>query len=333
EMCTNHLRGQQQFGKIPNTVLMLSVPQLPKNALMEVQSLALSKQGIRNLSKLCEHTIEHSKRIPQTNFTGTNVETSQNNNKTENSGKKEIKLKYAHLKKKRKKKWRDLDPNNVILANDQVTDLGGSLTIINRGIFSLNLGDTRFDHVASNDKEFTDICTSKIVSYSSLCELKTNECNLNVLYEILKAAVFNSVLGLNGYGYWLDKTGSNWMEEFIVYIRLYYVAEILDPHRLLKCVEDCIHEQRCGTTNGTVQSFPNISMIPVKSVHFLQSDKSTKHGLFLLFPSFLLACLFLKSRKLIRVLQNINVTRKLTNVKNTNVVREKKIKVENISIT
>ena len=101
----------------------------------------------------------------------------------------------------------------------------------------------------------------KFCSYVSVCQLlinnkKTNNNEtLNKINTLIKSALFNSILGLNGYGgMFIDKNKNKnisnskfntnnekikwrrvyWLENCIVFLRIYYSSQLLEPKNLLQ---------------------------------------------------------------------------------------------------
>merc|ERR1712079_27742 len=80
---------------------------------------------------------------------------------------------------------------------------------------------------------------------------------------------------------------SDWTERSIVFLRLYYHAEILEPQRLLQLIESCFEDL-------DLCRIPAISLIPCRGLRFASDqmiDESDRNN----FGLYMLHCLLLDS--------------------------------------
>lgn len=267
--------------------VILFVPDLPKHALVEIQTLALTKRCISKLNAL---KMEKSEKSETSDFTESESSSSGLLQNGDSSRKKrKIKLKYAHIKRTRKRR-RKPDAHSIIMDRKE-NEIGTFFVVKTRTVYNL------YD---------------RWCSVVSLCEL-TSVQSVETILSLLKSALSQSVLCVNGYGHMIgngmsgrqrqrteykddddpddvdgdeEESNGDWTERSIVFLRLYYHCEILEPLQLLELMESCFEDlDLCRT--------PAISLIPCRGLRFADEqhlDDSNDDG----FGLYMLHCLLLE---------------------------------------
>lgn len=220
------------------------VPDLPKHALVEIQTLALTKASIRKLETIkSEMEMQPIKAQPI-----------KQEEKSEKKPRK--KLKYSHLKrKKKKKKAADI---YEICREAKESEIGNCLRLKTKAIYNLH---------------------DKWCSVVSICELSSQQ-NGHTISKLIKSALAQSILFLNGYGHGIthikeEDVETEWTQRSIVFLRLYYHAEALEPTSLMERIEECF----CDLG---IDKVPAISLIPCRGVCFVNDIEKNSFGLYML---------------------------------------------------
>eukprot|EP01083_Nonionella_stella_P121518 365158_1 len=206
--------------------VIVYVPDLPRHALMELQTLALTKSYINQLNKARSDA----------NINDTNAAVAPIREK------RGIKLKYAHIKKKKKKKKKARADICKICTDYNENEIGTFFMVKTKTIYN--------------------VC-DQWCSMVSIGEL-TSQQDAHDICKVIKSALSHSVLCLNGYGFRMKKEseeGLEWTERCIVFIRLYYHAEALEPKALLHKIESCF-------SDIGISKIPAISLIPCRGMCF-----------------------------------------------------------------
>ena len=248
--------------------VILYVPDLPKHALIEVQSLALTKRCISNLNAV---KMEKSETSDFTESESSSTDPGRHRmgglqNSDSLSKKRKIKLKYAHIKRTRKRR-RKPDIHSIVMDRKE-NEIGSFFVVKTRTIYNLH---------------------DRWCSVVSLCELTSAQSG-NTISSLLKSALSQSALYVNGYGHMIgnegprteckedlddgdgdeiedDESASDWTERSIVFLRLYYQCEALEPKRLLQLIESCFEDL------GLCR-IPAISLIPCRGLCFADDQRS-----------------------------------------------------------
>ena len=242
-----------------NDVLQLNaviiyVPDLPKHALIEIQSLALTTTCIDNLKTI------------QLEMGSSKFKASQEGNngglprQDDDSSQKTVKLKYAHLKRKKKQRV-TVGDIYAICKEVKENEIGNCFCVKTRAIYN---------------------AYDKWCSFVSICELSSQQ-NGQTISKLIKSALAQSILNLNGYGHNISNQNENdvteWTERSIVFLRIYYHSEALEPKGLLDKIEECFGD--IG-----IDKVPAISLIPCRGVCFVNEEDpnhiDNNFGLFML---------------------------------------------------
>ena len=285
-------KKEEEAGGICNCCIFY-VSKLPKNALIEIQSLSLTKNCIKQLKNLSineisemsnndsknENSMSESKsesKIDSSNETittktivGTRIESKTDNEKRKDDKSKKIKLKYAHLRKKRKK-IKEKYFGHKIYKKQSVNEVGNILEITNIGTFNI-------------------FC--KWINLVSMCRIivdnviRIEHFQIEMIDKVIKNGLRHSIRTLQSFSNIITKQDSikltnQWIIESVVFIRVYYHCELLEPKWLLEQFEQAFKE-------SAFSRIPAISLIPTRGMDMIQkndsnvqTNSSNKRGLF-----------------------------------------------------